>query len=140
LPATAGNAACSIGDSVSFHRAVQAEMQSADAFAERVGGLCDPRTIVLSDHTPQISSHIYGWPGHWTAEEGKLHRFSTLTARDGSARLCSCLCMRVGLKIQSPQSSLSHPEEYKLVRDPAHCLFSTKQRYRRTGQRFRMQP
>jgi hypothetical protein len=108
-----------IGDSVSFHRAVQAEMQSADAFAERVGGLCDPRTIVLSDHTPQISSHIYGWPGHWTAEEGKLHRFSTLTARDGS-RTIVFLSVHEGWPEDPVAAILAEPslKEYKLVRDP----------------------
>lgn len=108
-----------IGDSVSFHRAVQAEMSRADAFAERVGGLCDAETIALTDHMPQVSSHIYGWPGRWTVEEGKFHRFSTLTARDGR-RTIVFLSVHEGWPEDPVAAILGETslQQYKLVQDP----------------------
>jgi hypothetical protein len=108
-----------IGDSITFHRAVQAEMSSADAFAERVGGLCDAETIVLTDHMPQVSSHIYGWPGRWTVEEGKIHRFSILTARDGR-RTIVFLSVHEGWPEDPVAAILAETslQQYRLVQDP----------------------
>jgi hypothetical protein len=108
-----------IGDSIRFHRAVQAEMRGADDFAERVGGLCDTNLLVLSDHVPLLSSHLYGWPGPWTVEEGKLHRFSILTARNGH-RTFLFVSVHEGWPEDPVAAVLATPglHQFKLIRDP----------------------
>lgn len=108
-----------IGSSLSFHRAVQAELWSADAFAETLDGLCDAKAIVLTDHMPQVVSHIYGWRGPWITEEGKFHRFSIFTARD-PRRTIVFLSVHEGWPEDPVAGILAEPalREFKLVRDP----------------------
>jgi len=108
-----------IGTSAGFHAAVQQEMWAGDAFAERIRGSCDARTIVVTDHYPQLTSQIYGWPGHWIAKEGRFHQSPTITATNGTRNI-----VFVSEHEEWPQDSaaqlLADPDflDYRLVRDP----------------------
>ena len=109
-----------IGTFLSYHRAIQAEMLNADAFAKRTTEICDAKVIVFTDHQPQVSTHIYGTHFHWKVKTGHFHEFPTLTAQDGD-RIIVFMSTHEGFPADPVAEVLSDLswQEYSLMHDPS---------------------
>ena len=108
-----------LGSSLGFHESAQAARLRTDAFAERLLGACDAKTIVFSEREPQIVAHLYEGNRPWRVEEQLWRRFPLFIAQDRN----------VSFMVVSPHEGwpqdvvgemLADPafNEYKLVRDP----------------------
>lgn len=107
------------GSSWSYHRAFVAEQLKTSAFAKRVEGACDDKTLVLSLDATQIFSGLYRESNPWNAEEREFHHFPVLTARIGG-RTILVLSENEGWPGDAAADALAEPafSGYKLVRDP----------------------
>jgi hypothetical protein len=107
------------GSSWSYHRALVAEQLGTTAFANRVHGACDGKTLVLSLNATQIFADLYEAGSPWNAEKLKLRRFPILVAHIG-ARTVLVLSESEGWPDDAAAAALADPafRGYKLVRDP----------------------
>jgi hypothetical protein len=107
------------GSSWGYHRALEAEQFRTSAFAKRVRGVCDDKTLVLSLDATQIFADLYEASNPWNAEKLELRRFPILAAHIG-ARTVLVLSESEGWPDDAAADALADPafRGYKLVRDP----------------------
>jgi hypothetical protein len=107
------------GTSWGYHRAHVAEQRKTDAFATRVEGVCDERTLVMSLDATQIFAGLYEASGAWSADEVKLRRFPVWEARI-NGRAVRVLSESEGWPVDAAADAMADPalSGYKLARDP----------------------
>lgn len=107
------------GSSWGYHRAFVAEQLKTTAFAKRVRGVCDDKTLVMSLDATQIFSDLYETSNPWNAEKMKLDRFPILVAHIGG-RTVLVLSENEGWPDDAAGDALAALafRDYKLVRDP----------------------
>jgi hypothetical protein len=107
------------GSSWGYHRALEVEQLQTTAFAKRVRGACDDKTLVMSLDATQIFSDLYAASSAWNAEKLELHRFPILVAHIGG-RTVLVLSENEGWPDDAAGDALADPafRGYKLVRDP----------------------
>ena len=107
------------GSSWGYHRAFVAEQLRTTAFAKRIRGVCDDKTLVLSLDATQIFSDLYAVSDPWNAKELKLGRFPILAAHI-QGRTVLVLSESEGWPRDAAAGALADPafRGYKLVRDP----------------------
>jgi hypothetical protein len=107
------------GSSWSYHRAFVAEQLKTTAFAMRVEGACEAKTLVLSLEATQIFADLYPASTVWNAERGQLRRFLVRKAQPGE-RTIWVLSENEGWPDDAAADALADPalRDFKLVRDP----------------------
>jgi hypothetical protein len=107
------------GSSWGYHRAFVAEQLRTTAFAKRVEGACEEKTLVLSLEATQILADLYPASTVWNAERGQLRRFLVREAQLGD-RTVRVLSENEGWPDDAAADALADPafRDYKLVRDP----------------------
>jgi hypothetical protein len=107
------------GSSWGYHRAFVAEQLRTTAFAKRVEGACDPKTLVLSLEATQIFADLYPASTVWNAERGQLRGFLLRETQLGD-RTIWVLSENEGWPDDPVADVLADPalRDFKLVRDP----------------------
>jgi hypothetical protein len=107
------------GSSWGYHRAFVAEQWRTTAFAQRIEGACDEKTLVLSLEATQILTDLYPASTVWNAERGHLRGFLVREAQLGG-RTVKLLSENEGWPDDAAAVALADPDflDYKLVRDP----------------------
>jgi hypothetical protein len=108
-----------LGSSWSYHRTAQAARWRTDAFAERILGTCETKTIVLSERQPQIVSHLFDGNKQWNIKERLWHGF-TLMSADNEGTGIVVISLHEGWPRDAVADILADPsfDGYKLIRDP----------------------
>ena len=107
------------GSSWSYHRAFVAEQLRTTAFAKRVEGACDPKTLVVSLEATQIFADLYPASTVWNEERGQLRGFLLRETQLGG-RTIWVLSENEGWPDDPVADVLADPAlgDFKLVRDP----------------------
>ena len=124
------------GTSWGFHRAFVAEELKTEAFAARVRGVCDDKTLVMSLDATQIFAGLYAASYKWSAEEVKLRRFPVWEARINGRAVRVLSESEDGPRMRRPMQWPIRPLADTNWRATRTIFpFTTVRRFRRSGRR-----